>query len=83
MTFLIQFVRIRRGARVVIRTVSVEAEDSRAALAWATGLLGTRRWPMNTDALRVMDDGGRTLLDWSMPAIDRQPVASSPRVAAE
>ena len=80
---LIQFVRIRRGVRVVIRTVAVEAEDSRAALAWTRGLLGTRRWPMNTDAVRVMDDGGRTLLDWSMPSAGRQPVAPSPRVDRE
>jgi hypothetical protein len=27
-----------------------------------------RHWPTPTDALRVMDDGGRTLLDWTLPA---------------
>ena len=83
MTFLIQFIRIRRGAQVVIRTATVEAEDSRGALARATSLIGSSRWPVNTDAVRVMDDGGRTLLDWSMPAHDRRPGASSPHVAAE
>lgn len=82
MTFLIQFVRIRRGARVVIRTVTVDAEDSHAALARAISCIGTRRWPVNTDALRVMNDGGRTLLDWNMPASDAQPSPSSPPVRA-
>jgi hypothetical protein len=83
MTFLIQFVRTRRGARVVIRTVRVEAEDSRAALSYITDGMGTSRWPVNTDAVRVMDDGGRTLLDWSVPAPDHQPSVPSPNVAAE
>jgi hypothetical protein len=78
MTFLLQFIRIRHGVRVVTRTVTVEARDSNAALARATSWIATSHlWPVNTDALRLMDDGGRTLLDWSMPA------ASSPHVIAE
>ena len=69
MTFLVQFVR---GARVVIRTAPVEAEDARTALSRAVSCIGTSRWPVNSEAVRVMDDGGRTLLDWSMPPSPRQ-----------
>ena len=32
---------------------------------------------MNTDALRVMDDGGRTVLDWIVPVHAGQPPTSS------
>jgi hypothetical protein len=78
MTFIIQFIRTRRGARVVIRTISLEASDSSAALAHTTSLIGSSRWPANTDAVRVMDDAGRTLLDWSMPVPDRHTAAPSP-----
>lgn len=83
MTFLVQFSRIRRGAREVIRTVTVAAGDSSAALARARSCIGTSRlWPVKTDALRVMDDGGRTLLDWDVPARDAQPSPSSPNLIA-
>ena len=37
-----------------------------------------RHWPTRTDALRVMDDGGRTLLDWTVPAATAQPVTYAP-----
>jgi hypothetical protein len=43
------------------------------SLAAAQGIIGTRHWPVRTDALRVMDDGGRTLLDWTVPAGIQQP----------
>jgi hypothetical protein len=75
MIFLIQFIRFRRGVREVIRTLSVEAADGHAALARVRSRVGTSTWPMNTDALRVMDDGGRTVLDWTVaaPAVQQPP----------
>jgi hypothetical protein len=78
MTFLIQFKRFRRGVPEVIGTLPIAAADGPAALAFARSLSGMRRWPTRTDALRVMDDSGRTLLDWTVPAATAQPVTSSP-----
>jgi hypothetical protein len=68
MTFIVQFRRLRRGVPEVIRELHVPSVDGAAALAAAQGLVRTRHWPARTDALRVMDDGGRTLLDWAVPA---------------
>ena len=67
MTFLVQFKRLRRGVPEVVRTTSFAAVDGAAALAHAKSLAGTRHWPVRTDAVRVMDDGGRTLLEWTVP----------------
>ena len=78
MTFLIQFKRFRRGVPEVIGTLPIAATDGAAALAFARSLAGMRRWPPRTDALRVMDDGGRTLLDWIVPAATAQPVTYAP-----
>ena len=81
MTFLVQFKRLRRGVPEVIRTMSFAAVDGAAALAHAKGLAGTRYWPVRTEALRVMDDGGRTLLDWTVPPVTVQPSISKLRPA--
>ena len=67
MVYLVQFRRIRRGVPEVIRTILVASADGSAALTRARSLAGTRFWPSQTDALRVMDDGGRTLIDWIKP----------------
>jgi hypothetical protein len=84
MTFLIQFKRFRRGVPEVIGTLPIAAADGAAALASARSLAGMRRWPARTDALRVMDDGGRTLLDWTVPVATPQPITYEPtRVPAE
>jgi hypothetical protein len=72
-TFVVQFKRFRRGVPEVIRTLPVATIDGAAALAYAKSLVGTRHWPGQTDALRVMDDRGRTLLDWTVPAAIAQP----------
>ncbi|WP_147023032.1 hypothetical protein [Microvirga aerophila] len=74
MRFLIQFKRFRRGVPEVIGTVPITAVDGAAALAFARSLAEMRHWPTWTDALRVMDDGGRTLFDWTLPAATAQPV---------
>ena len=76
MTYMIQFRRLRRGIPEVIRTLPFEAIDGAAALASAQSLAGTRHWPVRADSLRVMDDSGRTLLDWAVPAGLAPPVAS-------
>lgn len=60
MRFLVQFKRFRRGVPEVIGTLPIAAADGAAALAFARSLAGMRRWPTRTDALRVMDEGGRT-----------------------
>ena len=84
-TFLVQFKRLRRGVPEVIRTLSLSTIDGAAALAFARSLAGTRHWPARTGALRVMDDGGRTLLDWTVPVTapkqdtnSRSPVPAEP-----
>jgi len=78
MKFLVQFKRYRRGVSEVIGTLPIAATDGAAALTFAQSLAGMRRWPPRTDALRVIDDGGRTLLDWTVPAAIAQSVTSSP-----
>ncbi|HZH12098.1 MAG TPA: hypothetical protein VEZ24_17235 [Microvirga sp.] len=78
MKFLIQFKRYRRGVLEVIGTLPIIAPDGAAALGFAQGPAGMRRWPPRTDALRVMDDEGRTLLDWTVLAIAPQPVTNAP-----
>ena|SRR5918993_304095 len=78
MRFLVQFKRLRRGVPEVIATLPIAAADGAAALAFARSLTGMRRWPTRTDALRVMDDGGRTLLDWTVPVTTAQPATYSP-----
>ena len=81
MRFLVQFKRFRRGVPEVIGTLPIAAADGAAALAFARSLAGMRRWPTRTDALRVMDDGGRTLLDWTVPVAAAQPVTYAPTSA--
>jgi hypothetical protein len=77
MTFLIQFKKFRRGVPEVIGTLPIAAADGAAALAFARSLAGMRHWPSRTDALRVMDNGGRTLLDWTVPVAAAQPLTFS------
>ena len=67
MTFMVQFIRLRRGVPEVVRTLHLAATDEATALAQSKSLVGTASWPTRTDALRVMDDGGRTLLNWVVP----------------
>lgn len=81
MRFLVQFKRFRRGVPEVIGTLPIAAADGAAALAFARSLAGMRRWPTRTDALRVMDDGGRTLLDWNVPVAAAEPVTYVPTSA--
>jgi hypothetical protein len=77
--FHVQFVRFRRGEPEVIRTLHIEATDGAAALARVTCGIGMGTWPMNTAALRVMDDGGRTVLDWMVPSSSHEPLPSLPQ----
>jgi hypothetical protein len=67
-TILVQFKRFRRGVLEVTRSLHRPSIDDAAALAHARSLAGTRHWPAGTDALRVMDNNGFTLLDWRVPA---------------
>jgi hypothetical protein len=82
MKFLVQFKRFRRGVPEVIGTLRIGASDGAAALALAQSPAGKRRWPTRTDALHVMDEGGRTLLDWTAPVAATQPVTYAPGLVA-
>jgi len=77
MAFVVQFIRLRRGVPEVVHTLRVVAADASAAMARAKRLVSTRSWPMRTDGMRVMDDGGRTLIDWMAPTTAAQPTAPS------
>jgi hypothetical protein len=77
MRFFVQFIRFRRGVPEAIRTIPVAADDCEAALVRVRGRFGTGTWPMNTAALRVLDDGGRTALQWVVPQPPAQEVPSS------
>ena len=76
MTFLVQFIRFRRGVPEVVRTQPIAAEDGAAALDRVKGRVGMGSWPMHTDALRLMDYGGRTVLNWIVPVPAGQPPSS-------
>ena len=78
MKFLAQFKKYRRGVPDVIGTLPIVATDGAAALGLAQSLAGMSRWPPRTDALRIMDESGRTLFDWTVPAAIAQPVTYSP-----
>ena len=73
MTFLVQFIQFRRGVPEVSRTLQLAARDAAVALAEAKSRMGAGTWPRPTDALRVMDDGGRTLINWAVPGATAQP----------
>jgi len=64
MIFHFQFIRFRRGVPEVISQRRCEALEERAALARAKTLVGTSDWPSRAEAVRVLDDGGRTMSDW-------------------
>ena len=81
MRFVVQFNRFRRGVPEAIRTIQIDADDSEAALTQVKGRVGTGTWPMNTEALRVLDEGGRTVLQWKVPGPAEQEAASSPDTA--
>jgi hypothetical protein len=83
MVFLAQFRRFRRGVPEVVRTIPIAAANGSAALTRARSFAGTRFWPPRTDALRVTDDGGRTLIDWVVPIATAQPIASLPASARD
>ena len=82
MDFLVQFRRARRGVPEVVHTIPVAANDGLAALTRARTLVGTRFWPPRTDSLRVMDDSGRTLIDWAVSTMTVEPAPSSPAAGA-
>ena len=72
MIYLVQFIRFRRGVPEVVRTIPMEAQNGSGALERAKSLRATRFWPTRTEALRVMDDGGRPLIHWMVPVADAQ-----------
>jgi hypothetical protein len=65
---LMQFLRLRRGVSEVVHTVDFDG-DASAARAEGTRLVGRGRWPARADALRAVDDCGRTLMKWDI-AVD-------------
>ena len=81
MNFLVQFFRFRRGVPEAVRTLPFAAADASSALARAKELIGTGSYPARAEALRVMDDGGRTLVDWRVPVVTEQPTAYVPQPA--
>ena len=80
MTFLVQFFRFRRGVPEVIRTLNHAAENAEAALAGAKRVVAGSG-PSRTEAIRVMDDGGRTLIDWRMPVETVRPLPHGQSIA--
>jgi hypothetical protein len=66
MQFLVQFVRFRRGVPEVIRTTSLSARDAEAVPGTLGKMSGTANWPAMTEAIRVLDEGGNTLMQWRL-----------------
>jgi len=76
MTFMIQFLRFRRGVLEVVHTLYIDAADGSAALARAQNVVGPSSWPMRIDAMRVFDRSGRKLMNWMVPIEAAQPAQS-------
>jgi len=83
MTFLVQFLRFRRGVPEVIGTHQLPAASAAEALEIAKTRVGAGSWPVRTEALRVMDDGGRMLADWLVPESQPSPAVDTLRFAAQ
>ena len=83
MSFLVQFLSFRRGVPEVVRTLHLQAGSSEDALQTAKTRMGAGSWPVRTDALRVMDDGGRTLINWLAPAAPPPPYVDTASQAAQ
>lgn len=77
MPFLVQFIGFRRGAPAPLRTLAFDGHDPLSALRQAKVLIAGRSFPVRTEALRVMDDRGRTLIDWTMPVAADPPTSPS------
>lgn len=63
----VMFIRIRRGMPEVIQSLHFENSDAQAALALAIDLVGTRFWPTTATALRIVNESGQTIIDWTVP----------------
>ena len=83
MSFLVQFLRFRRGVPEVVRTLHFQIGNSEEALQAAKARMRAGGWPARTDALRVMDAGGRTLIDWLAPAAPLPPYVDTVSQAAQ
>ena len=81
--FVVQFIKFRRGVPEVSGELSVVASDAQGALAIVQNQASKRDWPMRTDALRVMDDHGRTLLELKVLPPAQATDAVKPSSAAE
>ena len=67
MSMMVQFLRFRRGVPEVVSTRTYPGTDEHAALDRAVALRGGRAWPFQTEAIRILGDNGRTLLQVLMP----------------
>jgi len=84
---LIQFLRLKRGVPEVILTVDFEG-DASALVAEGARLVRRGRWPAQADGLRAVDQYGRILMSWDVPADAYQPTSTllalnSPRGISE
>jgi hypothetical protein len=64
---LIQYLKLKRGVPEVILTVDFEGNAS-AVLAEGVRLVRSGCWPAQADGLRVIDQYGRILMSWDIPA---------------
>ncbi len=66
MKFLVQFVGFRRGVPEVIGATPLSAPVPETVQSTVKRLPGTAHWPFGTEAVRVLDEGGRTLAQWRL-----------------
>ena len=83
LSFLVQLLRFRRGVPEVVRTLHLAAMSSAEALEEAKTRIGAGSWPARIGALRVMDDRGQTLVDWSVPQVPKPPYVDTLSRAAK
>jgi hypothetical protein len=79
---LIQFLRLKRGVSEVILTVEFEG-DASAVLAEGARLVRRGRWPAQADGLRAVDQYGRILMSWDVPAEAYQPASTISSLASQ
>jgi hypothetical protein len=59
---IVQFLRFRRGVPEVVSTRTYSGTDEHSALDSVMALRGSRLWPAQTEAIRILGESGRTLM---------------------
>ena len=75
---IVQFLRFRRGVPEVVSTRTYSGTDEHSALDSVMALRGSRLWPAQTEAIRILGESGRTLMQSMLAPLTRVLGRTSP-----